>query len=198
MADDQQQDYRRLPVTEIDLKPAETVLSTTRLILEPLQAGHAELLFAHLSDSALYTYIPQQPPASAGALAERYQRLQSRRSADGSAIWLNWAVRLAGSDEYVGYAQATVEADGQSMLAYFVFTPHQRQGYAVEMCTKVRDYLFRAFDANSVYVLIDTRNQASIALVESMGFQREALLPNADYFKDSSSDEYRYRYAKST
>ncbi|PFH08557.1 RimJ/RimL family protein N-acetyltransferase [Collimonas sp. PA-H2] len=185
-------------MTEPDLKPAETILSTSRLILEPLLARHAEILFAHLSDAALYTYMPHQPPASAASLAERYQRLESRRSADGSAIWLNWAVRLAGGEEYVGYVQASVEADGQAMLAYFVFAPYQRQGYAVEMCTKVRDYLFSAFAASSVCALIDTRNRASIALVERMGFQREAVLPNADYFKNANSDEYRYRYAKST
>jgi ribosomal-protein-alanine N-acetyltransferase len=185
-------------MTGNDLNPAETMLSTPRLVLEPLLARHAALLFAHLSDAALYTYMPHQPPPSVTSLAERYQRLESRRSTDGADIWLNWAVRLAGSEEYVGYAQASIEADGQAMLAYFVFTPYQRQGYAVEMCSKVRDYLLNAYAASAVYALIDTRNRASIALVEKMGFQREAMLPNADYFKDANSDEYRYRYAKNT
>ncbi|NKI70700.1 GNAT family N-acetyltransferase [Collimonas pratensis] len=177
---------------------AETILSTPRLDLEPLLARHAALLFAHLCDAGLYTYMPHQPPASVASLAERYQRLESRRSMDGSDIWLNWAVRLADSEEYVGYVQASIEADGHAMLAYFVFAPFQRQGYAMEMCSKVRDYLLNAFAASSVYALIDTRNRASIALVEKMSFQREAMLPNADHFKGASSDEYRYRYAKST
>jgi [ribosomal protein S5]-alanine N-acetyltransferase len=183
-------------VTGKDLKPAEVRLSSQRLTIEPLLATHAAHLFPHLSDAALYTFMPQQPPVSVSALAERYQRLQSRASPDGSQIWLNWAVRFTDSTEYIGYVQAGVEADGQAMLAYFVFTPYQRQGYAVEMCAAVRDYLFSAFAVSSVYALIDTRNQASIALVEKLGFRREAVLPNADYFKDANSDEYRYRYAK--
>lgn len=198
MQDDRQSIPGKQAMTGNAPDPAETILATPRLSLEPLLASHADILFAHLSDAALYTYMPQQPPASAASLAERYQRLASRRSSDGADIWLNWAVRLAGSQEYVGYAQASIEADGHAMLAYFVFAPYQRQGYAVEMCSKVRDYLFSAFDASSVYALIDTRNQASIALVERMGFTREALLPKADHFKGADSDEYRYRYAKTT
>ncbi|AIY43039.1 hypothetical protein LT85_3881 [Collimonas arenae] len=181
-----------------DLNPAETTLFTEHLTIEPLQSTHAAALFPHFCDTTLYTYIPQQAPISVTSLAERYQRLANRASPDGSQIWLNWAVRITDKDEYIGYAQATVEADGQAMLAYFVFTPYQRRGYAVEMCTEIRDCLFSAFAARSVYALIDTRNQASIALVEKLGFQREALLPNADYFKDANSDEYRYRYAKTT
>ncbi|MEO6918631.1 MAG: GNAT family N-acetyltransferase [Collimonas sp.] len=185
-------------MTGTDLNPAETTLFTKRLTIEPLQSTHAAALFPHFCDTALYTFIPQHPPVSLTSLAERYQRLASRASPDGAQIWLNWAVRITGSEEYIGYGQAGVEADGQAMLAYFVFSPYQRCGYAAEMCTTIRDYLLSAFAVNSVYALIDTRNQASIALVEKLGFQREALLPNADYFKGANSDEYRYRYAKTT
>ncbi|AMP01193.1 acetyltransferase family protein [Collimonas arenae] len=179
------------------MKPGDTTLFTPRLSIEPLVAAHAEILFPHFCDPELYAFIPQQAPESLSYLTQRYRRLESRSSPDGSEIWLNWAVRLTGSDDYVGYAQAGVEADGQAMLAYFVFTPYQRQGYAAEMCQRVRDHLISVFAVRSVYALIDTRNQASIALVEKLGFKREAFLPNADYFKDANSDEYRYRYAKS-
>ena len=178
------------------MKPAETTLLTRRLILEPLMAAHATALLPHFCNPALYPFIPQDAPASLVSLTERYCRLESRSSPDGSEIWLNWAVKLAGGNEYVGYAQAGVEADGQAMLAYFVFTPYQRRGYATEMCMRIRDHLITAFAVESVYALIDTRNQASIALVERLGFKREALLPNADYFKNANSDEFRYRYAK--
>ncbi|WP_304360839.1 GNAT family N-acetyltransferase [Collimonas fungivorans] len=177
-------------------KPAETTLLTRRLILEPLVEAHAAALYPHFCDPALYPFIPQEAPASLAHLSERYRRLESRCSPDGSEIWLNWAVRLSGSNEYVAYLQAGIEADGQAMLAYFVFSAHQRRGYATEMCLLLRDHLIDVFAARSVYALIDTRNQASIALVERLGFKREALLPNADYFKNDNSDEYRYRYAK--
>lgn len=39
---------------------------------------------------------------------------------------------------------------------------------------------------------IDTRNTASTRLVEALGFALVALTPNADFFKGTASDEYRY------
>jgi len=44
---------------------------------------------------------------------------------------------------------------------------------------------------------IDPRNVSSIALVESLGFRRIAFQKNADHFKGSSSDEYRYELGES-
>jgi L-amino acid N-acyltransferase YncA len=44
---------------------------------------------------------------------------------------------------------------------------------------------------------IDTRNVASIALVESLGFERVAFHKDADHFKGSSSGEYRYEIEES-
>src|SRR5882672_11356745 len=82
-------------------------LATSRLLLEPLTAGHAEALFALLSDAALYTYLPGEPPVSVEALRERYRRLEARRSPDGSELWLNWVGRQH-NGAYVGLVEATV------------------------------------------------------------------------------------------
>ena len=39
---------------------------------------------------------------------------------------------------------------------------------------------------------IDTRNRASLALVQRLGFTLRTTIYNADTFKGSSSDEYVY------
>jgi ribosomal-protein-alanine N-acetyltransferase len=44
---------------------------------------------------------------------------------------------------------------------------------------------------------IDTRNTASIHLVEALGFARVATTPGADFFKGAASDEYRYELSAS-
>lgn len=175
------------------MSAANAVLTTQRLTLEPITAAHAEHMLAGLSDPALYTFVPQNPPASLDALAARYKRLESRSSPDGAEWWLNWAVRLTDGD-YVGDVQATVDEDNVATLAWTIFVPHQRKGYAKEAALKLREHLIGPFMAEKFNVFLDTRNKASIALVESLGFTREALLPNADNFKGSKSDEYRYGY----
>jgi [ribosomal protein S5]-alanine N-acetyltransferase len=173
------------------IKP-ETTLETPRLLLEPLQVPHAPALYEPLQASAIYHYIPEDPPASLEALVARYERLAARKSPDGREAWLNWAVRERGEGEYMGVLQATVRSDGTAYLAYILFPEFWGRGYAREGCGRILDLLFRGYQVYKVLAEIDTRNVASIRLVESLGFQRVATTPNADFFKGSTSDEYRY------
>jgi RimJ/RimL family protein N-acetyltransferase len=170
----------------------ETPLRTPRLSLEPLCAEHAAVLYDALQDPSLYTYIPEDAPVSPEALAARYQRLSARRSPDGQEAWLNWAARRDASHDYIGTFQASVHVDTTASIAYMVFAPFQRQGYAREGCARMLDHLFGDYGVTLVAAELDTRNAASIALVESLGFSRVATTPNADFFKGTASDEHRY------
>jgi ribosomal-protein-alanine N-acetyltransferase len=169
-------------------------IATQRLILEPLSAGHADALFAPLSDTALYAYLPGKPPSSVEALRERYQRLEKRRSPDGTQLWLNWAGRQH-NGAYVGLVEATVLADATAQIAYFVFGPFQRQGFAAEAVAAVLAHLKNDAGVREVRALLDTRNEASWRLMERLGFRRARVIKDADHFKGASSDEYEYARA---
>ncbi len=170
----------------------EAILKTARLLLEPLAPSHTPALYEPLQAEAIYEFLPEKPPASSETLAARYQRLSARKSPDGQEIWLNWAMRLRKEDAYVGILQATVYHDATAYLAYILFPPFWKQGYAKEGCRRVLDHLFKDYQIVSVSAEIDTRNTASIKLIESLGFQRVATTLNADFFKGSTSHEYRY------
>lgn len=170
---------------------APSLLHTSRLTLEPLLAAHADQLYAPLSDPQLYTYLPSDPPVSVDALRERYARLEARRSPDGSQLWLNWAARLA-DGAYVGLVEATVHADATAHVAYFVFRPYQRQGFAGEGVSAVLGHLKDVLGVREARALLDTRNEASWRLMERLGFQRVRLIKDADHFRGASSDEYEY------
>src|SRR5215210_7798265 len=170
----------------------ETPLETPRLLLEPLRPDHASVLYEHLQDERLYRFIPQDAPASAQVLTNRYVVLSSRRSPDGREAWLNWAVRVRRSGDYAGTLEATVQEDMLAFVAYTVFVPYQRQGLAAEACGRLLEHLFDDYRVGVVTAEIDTRNVASMGLVKSLGFRRVAFQKDADHFKGSSSDEYRY------
>lgn len=170
----------------------EALLETPRLLLEPLHIAHALALYEPLQAEAIYAFIPQTPPSSREALAARYQRLSSRRSPDEEQVWLNWAMHRRGEDRYVGVLQATVFPDATASLAYIMFPAFWRQGYAKEGCRRILDLLFEDYQVHTVSAEIDTRNTASIHLIESPGFQRMATMPHADFFKGATSHEYRY------
>ena len=73
-----------------------------------------------------------------------------------------------------------------------MFPPFWKQGYAREGCQRILDLLFEDYQIHLIVAEIDTRNVASIALIESLGFQRVATKLNADFLKGSTSHEYRY------
>lgn len=181
----------------------EKILETRRLRIEPLQPRHAHLLYENLTDERLYQFIPVDPPGSVEALEARYRKLSTRRSPDGSEVWLNFAMRLRqdGTREeagYVGTLEATVFSDRSAYLAYMVFVPFWRQGYAKEGCGRLLRHLAEDYGTQTVTAEMDTRNAASVSLVESLGFGRVGFTSTADHFKGSASDEFRYEWRADT
>jgi RimJ/RimL family protein N-acetyltransferase len=157
-----------------------------------LGVEHAARLFVMLCDRELYQFIPQEPPESIALLEERYRRRSVGRSPDGSQVWLNWAMRLRSTEEYVGTLESTVLSDRTALIAYTVFAAFRGRGYATEASRCVIELLFSVGEVHTVVADIDTRNVASIHVAEALGFQRVGQTANADFFKGTASDEYKY------
>ncbi len=170
-------------------------LISERLRIEPLRSAHAELVLSALPAPVIYTYLPEDPP-TAKALQKRYDFLESSRSPDGAELWLNWVAFLRDSMTPIGTFQATLPRGEEGSFAYIVFPAFWRQGYAREMAACVISHLFQAHDIPGLFAEIDTRNQASIGLVRSLGLERVATTHDADFFKGASSDESRYSLSR--
>jgi [ribosomal protein S5]-alanine N-acetyltransferase len=162
-------------------------LDSARLHLEPITPAHAEALFPGLCDPALYRWL-DAPAADLAGLRRRFERLAKPVRPDGQ-LWLNFAVRDRSEDQYVGYVQATVNADLRAHVAYFVFTPFQRRGYAREAVQCLLEHVFDACHSTSVQIEVDTRNEPSQRVAEALGFRRDpgaqavinAGAPSLDY-----------------
>ena len=151
----------------------ERVIRTPRTTLEPQVAGHAAEMFVVLQDPHIYEY-EHEPPESEAWLRERYTKLETRRSRDGSEHWLNWIVRL-GSGEAIGYLQATVELSGRAFVAYVLASRSWGQGLAQEavraMMTELRD----AYGVTHFVAVFKKRNERSRRLLGRLGFTPVAL-----------------------
>ena len=169
------------------------VLETARLRLEPLTRAHAAEYFAILSDSRLFESIPHDPPATVEALEARFARLERGRSPDGRQAWLNWMIRVKASSICVGRVEASVDPDASAYFAYELGSEHWGRGFATEACARVIDALFRDHGVERITAEVDTRNLASIRLLERLGFERGGLKRGADFFKGAPSDELTYR-----
>ena len=167
-----------------------------RISLEPLTAAHAAELFTVLSDPAIYTYISDQPPTSEAALAERYRRLESRSSPDGTQQWLNWAIRHLADGQCIGYVQATVHPGPTADFAFVLVPAYWGLGLAHEASSAALSLLFTQHQVASVFATADRRNLRSSALLLRLGFQRipAAIYPHGSV--EESDDAFRLDRAR--
>ena len=172
------------------------MIETERLQMEPVTPAHAEAMFDVLSDERIYTYMPTNPPASLESLRESYEFLSRGESPDGRERWLNWILVDREGGRALGYFQATVREPESCLIAYVLNPVHWGKGHAREASVALIGHLFERYDVPSVEAYIDTRNEPSIRLVESLGLVRTRTIRDADEFKGSRSDEHAFRVSR--
>jgi len=145
------------------------VLTATGLTLEPQFAAHAPAMFEVLSDPSIYEH-ENEPPASVAALRKRFERLESRRSPDGSQQWLNWVVRLHSGD-LAGYVQATVHADNRAAIAYVLNSRYWGKGIASRSVLAMIDELRARHGAGECFAILKMANARSHRLLDRLGFK---------------------------
>lgn len=168
-------------------------ITTPRLRLEPLRERHAEDLFVGLQDERIYEFVPSTAPTDTESLRNKFRRLESRKSPDGSEDWLNWAVRCNSTDECIGYVQATIPPNAPASIAFILFPSYWGRGYAHEAATAMLEFLAASFSVRNFRASVDPDNRRSIALLERLGFNRVAVHPSALPIKGVLRDEIEYR-----
>ncbi|RZA01833.1 MAG: N-acetyltransferase [Proteobacteria bacterium] len=171
--------------------PAEDArtLKTERLVLEPIKLAHADGLALALAHPHLYDFIRGEPP-TASEMAHRIESWLPCISPKGDELWLNWAARRRDSGELIGHFQGGFRSPTESYVAYTVALTQQRQGFAREALAAIIEFMKTSLGVSLVKAWVDTRNQASIALLSRLGFVVVDRLLKADYFKGADSDEF--------
>ena len=138
------------------------------LTLDPQTTGHAAEMFEVLSDPAIYTY-ENAPPKSLEWLRTRFEKLETRRSADGREQWLNWVIRLP-SSVLIGYVQATVRGDGSAGIAYELASAHWGMGLARRAVSAMMGELASHYQVTFFTAVAKRDNFRSTRLLERLGF----------------------------
>lgn len=160
-------------------------------------------MYVPFSDPALYFFVPADPPATLGALTERFAKLEQRRSPDGTEHWLNWVIERRGAEpgksgeadarwpQPLGLIEATILPNGHALVGYFTFREFWNQGIASECIPAALDHLQTDYGVRLFRAEADTRNFASVRVLEKCGFHIAETVPQADFFKGQRSDEHR-------
>jgi RimJ/RimL family protein N-acetyltransferase len=172
--------------------PAAELLTSTRLLLEPLRPDHADQAAVMLSDTDLYAFIGGNPPP-ASALRTQYERQVAGQSPGGDQGWLNWMARCRETGDLAGTVQATLfvpasfmpassEANAAQLtaeLAWIVATNYQGQGLATEAARTVMAWLARRgvvqFQAH-----VHPRHTASQRVAQGLGLRPTSVMVDGE------------------
>ncbi len=120
-------------------------LDAHRVVLTRLRVGDAEEMVAVLASPELYVYTGGEPP-TLDTLRRRYSEMVVGHSPDREQEWLNWIVRLRGSDgAAVGTVQATImQEGGRAEVAWIIGADRQGHGYGSEAAAAMVHALIEA------------------------------------------------------
>jgi [ribosomal protein S5]-alanine N-acetyltransferase len=202
-------DTARLPAARVDAARVDAArlyrdaLTTPRLSIEPLNQGHAALLFEGLRDERIYEWISATPPSSVSALRERYARLEGQQQqALALALAgeprtspvchsLDWALRLTQTGDYVGKLDAELEGTVASNVGYIIFPKFRSLGIATEALQALAAALERAGVVEQ-HACITRDNNASVRVVEKAHFRFTRVLVDNDTIRGQKFDDLEF------
>ena len=148
-------------------------MRTREVELEPLSVAHAEELFGALQAPDIYTFIPEDPPATLADLRRRHERLIAGPGPSSPERWFNGVMRETRRNRAIGLLQATVQvSDRTASVAYVLLPEHQGKGLARQGVERMMDELAATARVETFVAEIDSRNERSLALAKRLGFER--------------------------
>jgi len=160
---------------------------TDRLVLEPLEVGHADALHDALRDPAVHEFIVTSGPWTRETVRRRLERLAEGPPPGSDDVWLNYVVLLG--DRLVGRVEATVH--GPLAEVAYLFDPGvSGNGYATESVEWLLGHLRDDHAVTEAWATVDQRNAASIRLLDRCGFARQASVPPAVQSYDEGDAVY--------
>lgn len=163
-----------------------------RLLLEVRKEHHAAEVFELFSEPELYTYIMRVPPPSVEWLADGFKRLERLLSLDGKEIMLGWIAKEKSTRLPIGGFEITI-IKNIAFIAYTVFKPYWRRGFAVEGSQAMMNYILETYPVKRFVIEMDTRNRASVKVAEKLDFEFIKVKDNACFLKGLVSHEFLFQ-----
>jgi ribosomal-protein-alanine N-acetyltransferase len=182
-----------LPASTLDVDAINVPLRTAGLLLEPVQARHAALLYDGMREPALYEWISMPPPEDLESLATRWGRLAERaRRPPGEVVWLAWAVQRVADGAWIGELDVELTPAGVATnVGYFFFPAYWGRGHASEAVAALCDHL-AGHGVGEQVAAVTRGNEASCRVLERAGFVRGRVLPGNDTIRGVAVDDLEF------
>ncbi|HCB04601.1 MAG TPA: GNAT family N-acetyltransferase [Nocardioides sp.] len=166
-------------------------LTTARLQLRPFEKDDLGPLFELHSSAEILRYW-DAPPWTDRSRAERFLAVCRRLAEDGSGVRL--AIDLVSDGDFIGWCGLSRwNPDFRSAsLTYCLSDRAWGRGYATEAADALVQWGFDTLDLNRVQAEADTRNTASVRVLEKLGFVHEGTLREDCVVNGEVSDSFVY------
>jgi aminoglycoside 6'-N-acetyltransferase len=151
-------------------------IETERLLLRRFEVGDLSAFQSYRQDAELSRYQGWQPVPDAEAL--RFLREQEQARLGERGAWLQVALTHRQEGVLMGDLGLCMrdEARAAVEVGFTLARWAQRRGFASEAVSAVLATLFSRRLARSAIAVTDARNQASIALLERVGFRQARMV----------------------
>jgi RimJ/RimL family protein N-acetyltransferase len=166
--------------------------TTKRLLIRPISITDKNDLFKYRSDPETFKYL-SFIPKSVNDIEEFIAK--STKKINVSGTWFQFVILLKESKILIGDIGVHFLDDqphSQVEIGYTLNPDYRNNGYAREALIEIIDYLFTALEKHRITASIDPANQASINLIEKLGFRKEAHFKQSLFFHGEWLDDMIY------
>jgi|AntDeeMetagen285_2_1112576.scaffolds.fasta_scaffold07769_1 RimJ/RimL family protein N-acetyltransferase len=172
--------------------PAPVFLSGDRVTLRPTEREDLDAIREWMNDPAVWRPALDAKPMNGDLAEEYFERVLVTED--------EVHVTVCVDEVPVGHANLTTSQYGPTAterarsveLAYHLGSDHHGQGYGSEAAALLVQYAFEDWNMRRVFARAGDFNDASKALLESLGFQREGARREAAYYRGDYYDMVLY------
>lgn len=169
-----------------------TRLETGRLIIRRFLADDLDSFVAYRADPDVARFQSWENFTRAEGVA--FIAEMARQHPDTPGEWFQFAIELKTNGAMIGdcalhvFAERRTEAE----IGFSIASAYQGHGYAREAIASLLDYAFNALKKSRIEALTDARNTKSIAVLERLGFVRDAAKREPVEYKGEICSEFLY------
>lgn len=163
-------------------------LETERLELREVTLRHAGDLLRVRSqpEGARYGPDPWQDQGRAESVIRQWHKWFLDKED------IPWGIFFRGQDRLIGHLKYAYMRQYLGMLGYHLDLEHWNKGIMTEALRAVISFLYTRTDAYRLQATVHKDHEASIHLLEKLGFKREGLLRGRAYWHGCFCDLYMY------
>jgi ribosomal-protein-alanine N-acetyltransferase len=164
-------------------------IETSRLALRQLTARDIQFIYELFSIEETNRYVSNPPVKDMKEAREIYELYCKPKP---NLFRIGIVVKETG--ELVGTLglYAINRDDRRATLGFDLLPQHWGKGYMTEACRALLDWAFKELKLNRIQASAEPANVRSLAVMARLGFTREGVMRQLDYYKDAYHDDVMY------